>query len=278
MEHKLGKLQKKYDKRNLQFARYISELIEPPKKIDHASRLPSNIGMMANDQYGDCTVAAAGHMVQSWSTYAERGLLTIGDDEILDAYFEVSPNDEGAYMLDVLKLWRNNGVGTDKIEAFAEIAPADLTQAKLAIQYFGSAYLGVALPDINTFGPWTEPNPTWAPNPYNGHAICALAYDDSTRMFDVATWGKVVKMSYGFYQKYMDEGYAVLNDLSIIIATGKSPEGFNWAALQDDLGHIKDPVTPPEPTSDPVVMKKYIALAKSVDSGASWKVLLKVRV
>jgi hypothetical protein len=245
MSKRLGKHPKKFNHKNLQLARYLPKLPAPLPAVDHASRLPANIGMMGNDVYADCTVAAAGHMVQSWTTYAERGMLTIPDAQILAAYKTVSPNDDGAYMLDVLNLWRKTGIGPDKIEAFVEVGAADLTQAKLAIEYFGSCYIGMSLPDVNTFGPWTTP--TGAPNPNNGHAVCLLNYDEASKMFLVATWGEIVLMSFAWFQKYMDEGYAVLDDISLIQASGKSPEGFDWAALQDDLAHIGDPVTPPAP-------------------------------
>ena len=244
---RLGKHPKKFDHRTLMLARYMPTLPMPPVAVDHASKLPSNIGMMGNDRYGDCTVAAAGHMVQSWTTYAERGTMTIPDSQLISAYLSLSPNDEGAYMLDVLNMWRNSGIGGEKIEAFVEAGSADLIQAKLAIQYFGSLYIGVSLPDTNTFGPWDVPNPTWPGNPYNGHAICLVAYDDAKKMFKVCTWGEVWDMSYGWFQKYNDESYAVLDDISTIIATGKTPEGFDMTALQTDLAHLGDPVTPPEP-------------------------------
>lgn len=247
LNFRLGKHVKKHDRRNLQFARYLPKLPMPPPAVDRASRLPLNIGMMANDQYGDCTIAAAGHMVQSWTTYAERGMQTIPDDEIVKAYLTISPKDEGAYMLDALNHWHKIGVGTDKIEAFVEVAPADLTQAKLAIQYFGAVYIGMALPDEATFGPWTTV--TGPGNPYNGHAVCLIAYDDSREMFKVCTWGEIWDMSYAWYQKYADECYAALNDISLAQSSGLTPSGFKWNELLNDLNHIGDPVT--DPVIDP---------------------------
>jgi len=171
---RLGKLPKKTDRRTLKLSRYLPKLPTPMVSVDHASKLPANIGMMGNDAYGDCTCAAAGHMIQSWSAYAD-GLKTPPDADILAAYKIVSPNDTGAYLLDVLNLWHNTGIGVDKIEGFVETATADLIQAKIAIEYFGSVYIGMSLPDTNTFGPWDVINPTWKPNPYNGHAVNLMA-------------------------------------------------------------------------------------------------------
>ena len=250
-----GKKPRKFDARNLTMSRYLTTLAVPPLATDHANRLPDNIGMMTNDRYGSCTIAAAGHQVQSWSTYAERGMHTIPDEDILRAYLAISPYDNGAYMLDALNYWRKTGIGYDKIEAFVETSPGNLTEAELAIHHFGSHYIGLSLPDENTFGPWTLV--TGPPNPYNGHAVCLLAYDRNRKMFKVATWGEIWDMSYDFFRTYMDEGYACLNDISLIQATGKSPEGFDWDALNRDLGHIGDPViddpNPPAPVPTPPV-------------------------
>jgi hypothetical protein len=218
--------------------------------IDRAARLPKDIGEMGNDKYGDCTFAAAGHMIQSWSVYADYPIKTIPDKDILAGYFALSPNDQGCFMLDVLNYWRKNGVGDDKVEAFVETAVASLIQAKLAIEYFGSVYIGMSLPNTNTFGPWDVKAPTWPANPANGHAVCLIGYNDATNMFKVATWGEIWNMSYDWFKKYCDESYAVLNDLSLN-TLGVSPEGFNMAALQLDLNHIGDPIVDPVPPAPP---------------------------
>jgi hypothetical protein len=57
-------------------------------------------------------------------------------------------------------------------------------------------------------------------------------------------------MSYGWFKKYVDECYACLNDISLN-ALGVTPEGFNMAALQQDLNHIGDPIVDPVPPIPP---------------------------
>jgi hypothetical protein len=231
----------------------------------------------------NCTVAAAGHMIQSWSTYAGTGMKTIPDDQILSAYNTLSPNDQGCFMLDVLNYWRKPGIGGDMIEAFVETGPADITQAMLAIEYFGSCYIGMSLPDTNTFGPWDVADPQWKPNPYNGHAVCLIGYDNAIDMFKVATWGEVWNMSFNWFRKYCDESYAVLNDIELN-ATGVSPEGFDFPTLQQDLKHIGDPivdpVTPPtpptpEPTPTPTPNPEQVGpLEITGVGGAYWIVCM----
>lgn len=271
---RLGKHPKKNDRRTLLFARYVNALPAPPSVIDHASKLPHDIGMMGNDKYGDCTVAAAGHQIQSWTIYTGAAMNTIPDQEIMAAYNVLSPTDNGAYMLDVLNYWRKTGIGGDQIEAFVETSTADLTQCKLAIQCFGSHYIGMALPDINTQGPWDVVSPTWKPNPNNGHCVALIGYNDTTKMFKVATWGEVWDMSYDWFQKYVDESYAILNDIEIIKLSGRSPEGFDWTTLQNDLNHIKDQVTPnPIPVPTPVPAPKVTtSMAITKVGSVTWAV------
>lgn len=249
---RLGKLPKKTDHRTLQLSRYLDtrKLPTPPVSIDHASRLPANIGMMGNDKYGDCAVCAPAHMVQSWSVYADFPIKTIPDSAILASYRFLSPQDTGCNMLDVLNYWRKTGIGGDKVEAFVETAIASVTQAKLSIQYFGSHYIGMSLPNTNTFGPWNVKTPTWSANRNNGHAVCLIGYNDKTEMFKAITWGQIVDMSYGWFKKYCDECYACLNDISLN-ASGLTPEGFNLAALQNDLAHLGDPIVNPTPVPVP---------------------------
>jgi hypothetical protein len=51
----------------------------------------------------------------------------------------------------------------------------------------------------------------------------------------------------GFASHNCDEAYAVLNDLSIVETTMRTPEGFNFDQLREDLDHLGDPVTPDPP-------------------------------
>ncbi len=62
---KLGKLYPKDDPKTLQLASYLRpRLIAPPKDIRWGKPLPAKgLGMMRNDELGDCTCAAAGHMI-----------------------------------------------------------------------------------------------------------------------------------------------------------------------------------------------------------------------
>ena len=68
-EHlRLGRLPSKNKPTQLRLAKYLTprDLPEPPASMDLASAVAS-WPMYDNDDLGDCTCAAAGHMVEAWS-------------------------------------------------------------------------------------------------------------------------------------------------------------------------------------------------------------------
>ena len=110
---KLGKQPKKHDSRTLQFAAYGSGLVAPPTA--DWSKTTGQLGMMLNDQLGDCTIAAVAHQIQTWS--GANGSPAIAPDDVVlgyyskwDGYVQGDPStDNGGVELDVLKAWRQQG-------------------------------------------------------------------------------------------------------------------------------------------------------------------------
>src|SRR5947199_364607 len=67
--------------------------------------------LYANDRIGDCTCAAAAHMVEAWTAASRGRPVLIGERAVLHAFDlvkQVDPatGEEGAVCLDVLNLWR----------------------------------------------------------------------------------------------------------------------------------------------------------------------------
>lgn len=245
MQYRLGKLPPKVDRRTLRLSSYITaKLPAPPAAVDHASKI-SAWGMMGNDRYGDCVMAALGHDVLQWTTYASSPA-RISDKDIIAAYLALSPNDDGLSMLDTLKWMRTTGLKGHKIGAFVQIDHRSRAEVQLAVQIFGNAFVGVALSDTNTFGPWVEV--AGPPNPWNGHCITYAAYDAAGPK--AATWGAIEPASWAWHNAYCDEAYAIAS-LEWLDATGKTVEGFDWTQLQYDLEHLGDPIGPDQPPAPP---------------------------
>lgn len=252
-EVRLGKLAPKVDLRTPALENYVDTTVLPPfpPRVVR-SQLVKNWGMLANDTYGDCTCAAAGHAIQITSAAVSNGATVHNplDNDILGAYWAtgVPPNqpsqpggytDNGRSELDVLNYWRQNGIAGSKLEAYVSVRPASpkWSQTKYAIDLFGFIYIGVALPLSAQQQPiWTVTSgPDAQPGSWGGHAIIVVDYN--YKGLTCVTWGQTHKMTWGWYRKYTDEAYAcILPDW--FNAQGQDPLGLDITGLQADLAAI----------------------------------------
>ena len=247
MAYKLGKRPPVLDGRTLAFAKYVVQAPGPaPASVNYGNKV-TTWPMYGNDQYGDCTCAAAGHMIENWSANAKTQV-TPPLASVISFYEHFvgapPPPDAGCDMLSVLKYWRKSGLDRHEILAFASVSLNNQLEASQAVYLLGSLYVGVALPNFCVRGnmlatPWVVPagGPTGdaAPNPENGHCIPAVGYD-TTNLY-VVTWGEVKTMSWGFYFAYADEAFAVLSG-DWMEADGLAPPGFDLATLRADLAKL----------------------------------------
>ena len=101
---KLGKGAARHDPRTLLLASYITPALPaPPATCDLTAKVGSSWGMMDNDQIGDCTCAAAGHLIMEWTANAGKKMITPTDQQIVAAYSAITgynpvtgANDNGA--------------------------------------------------------------------------------------------------------------------------------------------------------------------------------------
>lgn len=245
MNHRfrLGKKAARHDPRTLRLARYVASLPPPPSAADWTGPIGNGWGMMKNDVLGDCTCAAAGHLIQLWTTQAAPPGIVVPDEDVVAFYSQVSgytpsdpSTDEGAVEIEVLNSWRNLGVPNvgHKIAAYAAVNLRNPDEVRQTINLFGGIYLGVALPiSAQNQATWDlVSGATAQAGSWGGHAVPAMAYDE--KGLTVITWGAKLKMSWAFLAAYADEGYAIITP-DWIKADGLSPSGLDLAALQSDL-------------------------------------------
>ena len=168
MPFRLGKLPPRLDTRTLQLADYLRSpratssgqgtalpakraLPPAPCSLDWTSKIPS-WPMFSNDTLGDCTAAAAAHMIQCWTANAGDAF-TPADAQVIAAYSATGhyvlgnpATDQGAVELDVLSFWRQQGIAGHKIDAYVAFSPQNFEHTRQAINIFGGIYVGLTLP------------------------------------------------------------------------------------------------------------------------------------
>ncbi len=253
---KLGKQPPRHDPRTLLFASYTTPALPaPPASLDLTTSVKAPWGMMDNAQVGDCTCAAAGHLLMEWTANAQSKMFTPSDAQIIAAYSAITgynpktgANDNGANEIDVLNYWRQQGIAGHKIQAFMALEPANHTHIMDGVWMFGGCYIGLALPkaaeaQTQNHQPWSVTSigttGDGAPGSWGGHAVPVVAYD--SRSLTVVTWGALQTMTWGFWAAYCDEAYAILSPDYLAQKGGQTvaPNGFNLQQLQEDLADLK---------------------------------------
>jgi hypothetical protein len=201
--------------------------------------------MLMNDKLGCCTIAAALHMSQAWEANVGKQFVPT-DAEVLAGYeaacgyLPADPDntDNGGVMLDVLNFWRKTGIGGKQILAFAKVDVTNAVEVKSAINIFGGINIGVGLP-ISAQGQqniWTVvPGRKGQSYSWGGHDVCVLDFDNKHLSF--ISWGRVMSMTWGFFRKYCDEGYAIATE-EWLNESGCTPTGLKKDALLADVAAL----------------------------------------
>ena len=244
VKFRMGKLPVRTDTRTLLLARYVdsTKLPKPPATYE-ATKHVAEWPMYANDRLGDCTCAAAGHMIEAWTGDATGHDTEISERSVVSAFEAVKQVDpltgeEGAVELDVLNYWRKHGIGRHKIGAFAKVATYDHTLVKTGAYVFGGLYIGLSLPKTaqgQEIWDWTHSlSGNAKPGSWGGHAVDVVGYD--TKGLTVITWGRPQKMTWSFWDRYCDEAYCIIS--TDFLLAGKAPNGLDLNALKADLALV----------------------------------------
>lgn len=246
---KTGRLPVRHDPRTLQLARYLTAKLPKPPTVFGIWKAVTVWPMYGNDKLGDCTCAAAGHMIEAW-TAATGAIKTVSSGAITRTYWLTGtpsstkgtaggPTDTGRVELDILKFWRTTGISGHKIGAFASVQPKNHSHMKAGTWLLGGLYVGIALPitaqtqqiwDVVGDGKTGDSQP----GSWGGHAIDIVGYD-SQGLIGV-TWGNLIKITWAFVDTYFEEAYAIIsNDW---LTKGVTPTGLNLAQLEADLAAL----------------------------------------
>ena len=241
---KLGKLAARHDARTSSLlATYLtSQLPAPPPALDYSQRRFAAWPMYLNDKVGDCTCAAAGHMIEVWTSLAQKATVAVPDAAIPQGVRS------GERLQSEERHERQRRRRARRAEVLASLGvrlaqdqrlrrgragqpsphPASARPVRWCL-HRGSA------PDLRAGSvgldgargrPDTGPG---APGSWGGHAVNVVAYD--TQGLTVITWGAPLRMTWTFWNTYCDEAYALLSKDFVSKATKKAPVGFLFSEL-----------------------------------------------
>lgn len=253
---KLGKLAPKHDKRTALFRDFLIPAALPPvEAFDWAANLPADVGMMANDRIGLCTVAGIAHLIQVWTVNTDVEI-TISDDDVIATYTAITlavngrgydPNDPttdaGLALLDVLTYVRANGIGPQrhgKGLAFVKLNHDDSSEVRSAGQMFGGLYTGADMPisaESQVGEEWilVPAGPDAESGGWGGH--CMALPTANTSGVSYLTWGKRQVANWDWVAAYADEMYAIVAP-EWVSGEKPAPSGFDIVKLQAYLGAL----------------------------------------
>jgi hypothetical protein len=242
--YRLGRAPRRDDPRTLDLASILAHGVPAaPAAFDVTTGIGS-WPMYANDQLGDCTCAALGHMLEVWTEQATGTPVLLQDAQIIVLYDLVNGGkDAGANMLDVLHQMRTGaGLAGDHVYAYASVACGDQALVKAAAWLFTGLYIGIRMPlsAQHQVGPgkvWRPvAGPDAAPGSWGGHAVNIVAYDGAG--LTCITWGARQKMSWSFWNAYVDECWALLPADYQRMAGQLKSNGLNFAQLDSYLAKV----------------------------------------
>ncbi|MEY9893181.1 hypothetical protein ABIA35_004433 [Catenulispora sp. MAP12-49] len=237
---RLGKRAPQFPVEVREMPHYVTEpLPAPPASVDYTAHVAGGFPMDGNDRYGDCTMAAAAHLIQSWNAQTGIQMPVPTDAEVVAQYLRFSHGkDAGLVESRVLQDWLRDGIWGNKIVAYAPVNVHALDSLKQAVAYFGGVYVGIQVPanaqtQFAAGQPWTLADDWQRQSIEGGHAIPVLGYDD--KMLYCVTWGAVQPMAWDWWGVYGDEAWVVLSQE--FEKAGKI-NGIDVAKLQADLSSV----------------------------------------
>lgn len=250
----LGKREAVLDHRVPRLMVQAGGLPPPPAESNWYAGVPE-WGMLANDRAGCCVDAAILHMIWQQRCYTGAPNPPPTDEEALAFYsantgYDPSDplTDQGSYVLGpngALQYWLTHGVTCGGVPnhpaAFMQVHVTVPMQWRRAIHYFGSAMIGLRLPESIAAGPevpfvWRDPSGPVA----GGHEVLAVGYQTvgTDVLYDIVSWGARYRVTEAFLLGCMDEIVCVY-DRESFLARGISPAGISEINLLSQMTALR---------------------------------------
>ena len=229
---KLGKLKAKIDSRTFKFNNILDTTKLPPLPatydVDTGYNATITQGMWGNDYWGDCVIAGRANFTLRCEYFEQKKVIGISEQECLNEYWSeqggnaTTKPDNGLVMLDSINLWRTKGwtAAGNKydIYAFSAIDWNNHDELKYATMLLSGAYVGIEFP--STAMAQFDNNQTWTvvdgATIEGGHAIYIVGYNATGPV--CITWGRKQQMDWQFFDAYVDEAYAIVDNANTFTA------------------------------------------------------------
>lgn len=232
------------------------DAVKLPDVFSHAHGY--NLGMLGNDRVGDCVIADMIHRIMIFASGTKRPIPWFNDATAIALYSRITgynprapldengenPTDQGTDMEEAERWWRHYGIADANsinhgIKAYGSIAHHSMDHLLKAAYLFGAVGIGVRLPQ-SAVDAMDEPPVVWAYHPgspsVGGHAV-TLTGRTASGNYELITWGQIVEATPKFMARQLDEALCSFSQ-EYLMATGKSPELFDEAALDADLKSV----------------------------------------
>jgi hypothetical protein len=192
--------------------------------------------MLGNDKYGDCTFAGAYHAQMAVAQINNIKEKPLSDKQVVDAYLKYTKGqDVGAVEADLLSYWHNTGIFGNKIPAYAPTDRHDFEEIKSVVNTFGFCYIGITVPApcMDQFAkhkPWALTHTPADDQIEGGHCVIIVGYDHD--MFYVVTWGAIQAVTKEWFQKYLQETWAIITPEAVVAGRVRN---FRLTDLQADI-------------------------------------------
>jgi hypothetical protein len=193
-----------------------------PTSIDDYSGV-SSYGLYGNVGFtsvGDCTIAAVGDILQTWSARKGESSGPLNSAPFISAYDTLvggtgGPQD-GLPVNTVLAYWKTSGIDGNTIAGSSEIIEYwDRFAIEAALEEDGPLYVSFQIPTSDYVYSMDSSSTIWSTNeappgtsttPY-GHAAAIVGYD-ATGPY-IATWGYVQHVTWAWWYDWATDAYTV---------------------------------------------------------------------
>jgi hypothetical protein len=232
----------------------------PTGPFGHMNLVTTPWGMLGNDDWGDCASAGPCHQEMMFCAEGERPV-SFSTATALSNYTQIgnlsepgsgfnidagppgkNPTDNGLDLDDMAKYWRQTGFVDDhnqrhQIYAYVELEPGNVEQLWLAMYLFQSVGIGWDLP--NSAMEQTQAGQVWDVvandgGSAGGHYTPGFNRDSNENGVAVS-WGEPQPFTTAFFQKYNNQGIAVLSKEIFKSLASADIDGFGFNLLDADL-------------------------------------------